>query len=171
MTHVDEGSNVILVTSPSLLHNVIKTTNEVGNTGGGAASTTHTGELHMLLDTPTKTILLIIKQAYVIPSNDHIKFYLSPFLMHSCHRVPHAMNEHVTIELEDADQVIIHVSLIKNTLYYVRVTIIQPSSDDDLPNINIDPIPVCLRATMKASSLNQALTIHEEGLHSSFYLD
>ena len=104
-------------------------------------------------------------------SNDHNTFGLSPFLLHSCHQVPHVMNEQVIINLEDADQVILSVSLIKNTLDYVRVTIVQTSSDDDLTNINIDPILVCHRVTMKASSLNQALTIHEKGLHSSFYLD
>ena len=61
MMHVDVGSNVILVTSPSLLHNVIKTTNKVSNTGGGTVCTTHIDKLRMLLDTPTNTILLIIK--------------------------------------------------------------------------------------------------------------
>ena len=125
----------------------------------------------MLLDTPTKTILLTIKQDCVMPSNDHNTFGLSPFLLHGCHQVSHVMNQRVTIDLEDTDKVIIPVSLIKNTLDYARVTIIQPSSDNDLPNINIDPIPVCLCATMTASSLNQALTMHEKGLHSSFYLD
>ena len=81
------------------------------------------------------------------------------------------MNECVTIDLEDKDQVNIPVSLIRNTLDYVRVKIIKPSSSDALLNNYHDPIPVCLRATMTASSLNQALTVHEKGLHSSFYLD
>ena len=48
---VDGGSNVMLVASPSFLHNVAQTTNEVGNTRRGTSKTTHAGYLRMLLKT------------------------------------------------------------------------------------------------------------------------
>ena len=88
-----------------------------------------------------------------------------------CHWMSRVMNECVAIDLEDKDQVNIPVSLIKNTLDYVRVKIIKSFSADDLPNNKIEHIPIYLRATMIASSLNQDLTVHEKGLHSSFHLD
>ena len=105
MMHADGGSNVILVGSPSFPHNVIKTTNEVGNTVGGTASTTQIGELDILLDTLNKKILTAMKQAYLMISNDHNAFGLSPFLLNDCHRVSHAMNECIAIELANKDHV------------------------------------------------------------------
>ena len=61
MMRVDCGSNVMLVTSPSLLHDVVQTSNWIGSTGGGTAKTTHTGDLHMLLETHNKQTLLLMK--------------------------------------------------------------------------------------------------------------
>ena len=84
ITRVDGGSNVTLVTSPSLLHNVMQTTNEIGNTGGGTAKTTHSGDLHMLLKTVDKKVPLTTKQACVIPSKKHETFGLSPFIIYGC---------------------------------------------------------------------------------------
>ena len=52
--HVDDGSNVTLVASPALLHNVIQTNKKVGNAGRGTAKTTHTGDVHMFLATHNK---------------------------------------------------------------------------------------------------------------------
>ena len=47
---VDGGSDIILVTSISFLHNFMQTTNEVGNTGR-ADKTTHAVDLHTFLET------------------------------------------------------------------------------------------------------------------------
>ena len=126
--HADGGSNVILVTSPSLLHNVIKTTNKICNTGGSTASISHTGELHMLLDTPNKKILMSMKQAYVMPSNNHNTLGLSLFLLNGCHRVSHAMNECVAIKNSDKDQANMPITLIRNSLDYISIKIVAPPS-------------------------------------------
>ena len=52
--HVYGGSNLILVTFTSFLNTVAQTKNEMGNTRGGIAQTTHAGDLHMLLETVDK---------------------------------------------------------------------------------------------------------------------
>ena len=52
--HMNCGSNIMLVTSPSLLHNSIQTGSKVGNTGRGAAKNTRIGYLHMILETHNK---------------------------------------------------------------------------------------------------------------------
>ena len=65
--HIDGGSNAILVTSPSVLHSTMQTVNEVGNTGGGIAQTTHVGDLHMMIETVDRTVLLVMKQSCVVP--------------------------------------------------------------------------------------------------------
>ena len=80
--HVAGRSNVIIVTSPPLLHNFVQTTNGVGNTGGGTAKTTHVGDPRMLLETVDKQVILIMKQAYFMPSNNRNTFGFSPFLIH-----------------------------------------------------------------------------------------
>ena len=85
--HVDGGSNVMIVASTSLLHNAMQTTNEVGNTRGGTAKTTHAGDMHMLLESVDKQVLIKMKQACFMPSNNHNTFGLSKFLIHGCKRV------------------------------------------------------------------------------------
>ena len=58
LMHAGSGSNVVLVASPSLLHNVKQTSSKVGNAGGGANKTTHAGDLRMLLETHDRKTLL-----------------------------------------------------------------------------------------------------------------
>ena len=99
--YFDAGSNVTLVASNPLLHNVMQTNNEVGNIGRGTAKTTHIGGLHMLLETIYKQLLLIVKQACVMPSNNHNTFGLSTFLIHVCNRVSHEMPDRVNIDIDD----------------------------------------------------------------------
>ena len=62
----------------------MQTTNEIGNTGGGTAKTTHTGDLHMLLKTVDKKLPLTTKQACAIPAKNHETFGLSPFIIYGC---------------------------------------------------------------------------------------
>ena len=61
IARVDGGSNVIIVECLFSLHNVKQTSNKEGRTRGGAAKTTHAGDLHMLLETDSKKALLIMK--------------------------------------------------------------------------------------------------------------
>ena len=81
LSHVDSGSNVLLVTSPDMLHNAMPCDKTVGNAGGGNTSTTHIGELHLLLETSlNKNLLVTMKQTHTMPSNQHNALGLSPFL-------------------------------------------------------------------------------------------
>ena len=82
IVRVDGGSNKVLVTSSSLIHDSVQTKNEVGTTGGGITQTNHAGDLHMTLEDVDKSALLTMKQALAVPSNNHNTFGLSPFLLH-----------------------------------------------------------------------------------------
>ena len=93
-----------------------ETENEVGNTGRGSAQTTHAGDLHMFLETVDKTMLLIMKQAHAMPSNTHNTFGVSQFLIHGCKRVSHEMHDHVQIGINDATNINVPITLIKNYL-------------------------------------------------------
>ena len=149
----DGASNAIFVVSPSFLYNAIKTTSEAGNTRGGIASTTHTGELHVLLVTPSKQIILMTKQSCVMPSNDHNTLGLSPFLINGCHWESRAVNECTTIGLAEKDRASAPITLVRNYLDFVSIKIIVYVPADEIQNNNT-PIPVCHRTTMTASSLN-----------------
>ena len=54
LNHMDGGSNATLVSYPSLLQNVKQTNNKAGSAREGTAKTTHTGDLHMPLETDNK---------------------------------------------------------------------------------------------------------------------
>ena len=62
------------------------------------------------------------------------------------------------------------ITLVRNYLDCVSIKIIMPAYANDVQHNNT-PITACHRETMTASSLNKALTVHEKGFHSSFFLD
>ena len=111
--YVDGGSNVMLVASPSLLHNLIQTNNKVCNTGGDASKNTHTGYLYMLLATHNKTLLLIMKHAYFMPSNSHNTFGLSPFLIHGRKRETNIVYERVNVDVDHSSNMKIPITMIR----------------------------------------------------------
>ena len=150
LSHVDSGSNVMLVTSPAMLHNVTSCDKTVGNTGGGNVATTHIGELHLLLETSlNKKLLVIMKQTYAMPSNQHNTLGLSPFKLHGCDHVSHSMYEHVDIDFKNNNKVNLPIAVIKNYLDYVSLKITLPTkSHKNINNESTKSFPQCFRVQM-----------------------
>ena len=128
---VDGSSKVMIVASTSLIHSFMQTSNNVGDTGGGSAKTTHTVDLHMLLETHNYKMLLAMKHAYVMSSSNHSAFGLSPFLIHRCKRVSHMMHESINLYFDDNNlicakthfiQVIFHAYLHFVVLTHINIT-------------------------------------------------
>ena len=90
LTHMDYGSNFMLVTSLSLLRNVKQTKNKIGNTRRGEDKPTYIEYLHMLLENGNKQMLLIMNKACVMPLKNRNVFGLSPLFMHGHKIFSHA---------------------------------------------------------------------------------
>ena len=80
------------------------------------------------------------------------------------------MHECVNIEISVDDRIDMPITLMRNYLDHTSINVVMPAPANKIQHSNTS-IPVYHRATMTASSLNKALTVHEKGLHSSFFLD
>ena len=75
----DIGANCFVVTSWSILHNVVETNESVHVTRSTLALVSQKGTLHVLLRNPTNRCLVQVDDAPHLPSNLHNAFSLTPF--------------------------------------------------------------------------------------------
>ena len=69
--HVDGGSNVCLVTTSDVLHNVVPHVGAVTGTGEIKAQVTAYGDLILLFAHGSKTFKVTITRCYVMTTNRH----------------------------------------------------------------------------------------------------
>ena len=120
----------------------------------------------MVLETDQHKLLTVMKQNYAILSKTHDAIGSSPFMIQGCNKVIHSMCNSIEIVLDDNKNIIMLISLIKK-LDHINIKIILPSD-----KINNDLLhPECHCAILNDTVLSNALTSHEKGLHSSFFLD
>ena len=124
----DSGSNFYLCTSTDILHNWTDCVGNVNVTGGGKAKVTARGELHALFKIDDVHYWIIIERFYVMPSNKHHTLGLAPFKKSGCTKAIHIMYEHVEFHFDNATKSTMPITLISNSLDYVSLEIMPPTS-------------------------------------------
>lgn len=128
LMHSDTGSNLFLVITTSLLHNVINCQGTVNGTGGGKAQVISCRDLHALLTINNVQYKIVIHQTHVMPSNKHHTLGLSPFQKAGCTRAIHRIHEYVEFHLDNGQVATLPTTLTHNSLDYVTLEIIPPQS-------------------------------------------
>ena len=90
----------------------------------------------MLLETHNKQVLLTMKQAYFMPSNNNNASGLSPFLIHGNKTVSHVMCESDNVEIDDSNNIKIPIALIRIVLDHIIIKIIPPSDSYDIKQLS-----------------------------------
>ena len=126
------------------------------------AQVTAHGDLILIFALGSRTFKVTITRCYVIPTNLHHDLGLAPFRRSGFQKVVHVMHNKVKITLDSWEII---------DLDHAKIKIISPGSlAAHSESHKIDQM-VCVathRARMNEVTLNDALTVHEKGLHSSF---
>ena len=173
LMHSGTGSNVCLVTSTKHLYSCVTHQGTVNGTGGGKAAVTAYGELHALFTIDNINYKMTTSRCYVMPSKKHHTLGLSSFKKAGCSKAIHDMHEKVEFHLENGKKKILLTSVISNSLDYVTLEIVPPSTCNlsNVSTLDDDVILESNRIRLNETTLNCALTAHEKGLHSSFDSD
>ena len=138
------------------------------------AQVTAHGDLILIFALGSRTFKVTITRCYVIPTNLHHDLGLAPFRRSGFQKVVHVMHNKVKITLGSGEIIGIPISVVLNHLDCATIKIISPGSlTVHSESHRIDQM-VCMathRVRMNEVTLNNALTVHEKGLHSSFQSD
>ena len=136
-------------------------------TGGGKVTVIEHGELYALFATHNAKCRITIKRCHVMPSNKHNALGLAPFKKAGCTKKIHSMHGYVEFHLENGKKTTLPITLISNSLDYVRLEITLPESYKSSNHRNKEVIIILETnlVRMNETTLNNALTVHENGVH------
>ena len=164
----------ILVTTEDALHNVVPHVGAVAGTDEIKAKVTACGNLILLFALGSRSFKATITRCYVMITNRHHTLGLDPFRRTGCQKVVHNMHNKVKITLDSGEIIDIPISVVLNHLNYAKIKIISPGSLTSQSESSKIEQMVCVAThsvRMNEVALNNTLTVHKKGFHSSFQSD
>ena len=121
---VNSGSNICLVTSKELLHNIIQYRGKVEVTENNSTTVMDYGDLYLLIRNNKKQYLVIIYRYYIMLSNKYNILGLSLFKKLGYKNAIHTMNKSLTLQLDSDLYFNISIVEIINSLDYTKMKVI-----------------------------------------------
>ena len=123
----------------------------------------------MMLHACNRQALLIMLQAFAMPSINRRIFSLSPFIVRGYKIASHVVHESASADVDRNINTIIPTTIMKKIDHAIMNITLRLESHG-LINVSKNE-SVCHRAALSNKSLRSELTVHEKGLHSIFFLD
>ena len=127
---MEGSSNVCLVTTEDVLHNVVPHAGVVKGTDEIKEKVTAYGDFILLFALGSWEFQATITRCYVMTTNRHHTLDLSPFRRASCKKTVHEMHNKVQITLDSGKVIYIQISVVLNHLDYVKIKILSPGRHD-----------------------------------------
>ena len=166
---IDGGSNVCLVTTDDVPHNMVPHVGSVTGTGEIKAKVTAHGDLILIFALGSWTFQATTTRCYVMTSNRYCTLGLAPFRWADYKKAVHDMHNRVQNTLDSGEVIESPISVVLNHLDYTKIKILPPGMRAvHLESHRIDQMVFIAahRVRMNEVALNHTLTVHEKGLHS-----